>query len=73
MNAEYTGKKIAELRKEKNFTQKQLADRYWCGLFAAIILSSDETTICKSVANDTGYSMDVLGDFTKSSIFFVDE
>ena len=25
MNAEYTGKKIAELRKEKNLTQKELA------------------------------------------------
>lgn len=27
MNAEYTGKKIAELRKEKNMTQKELADK----------------------------------------------
>lgn len=27
MNAEYTGKKIAELRKEKNLTQKELADK----------------------------------------------
>ncbi|MBQ8519238.1 MAG: helix-turn-helix transcriptional regulator [Agathobacter sp.] len=27
MNAEYTGKKIAELRKEKNLTQKDLADQ----------------------------------------------
>lgn len=27
MNAEYTGKKIAELRKEKEFTQKELAEK----------------------------------------------
>ncbi|MBQ2902553.1 MAG: helix-turn-helix transcriptional regulator [Agathobacter sp.] len=27
MNAEYTGKKISELRKEKNMTQKELADK----------------------------------------------
>ena len=27
MNAEYTGKKIAELRKEKNLTQKELAKK----------------------------------------------
>ena len=27
MNAEYTGKKIAELRKDKNLTQKELADQ----------------------------------------------
>ena len=27
MNAEFTGKKIAELRKEKNMTQKELADK----------------------------------------------
>ena len=29
MNAEYTGKKIAELRKEKNMTQKELADKLY--------------------------------------------
>lgn len=29
MNAEYTGKKIVELRKEKNMTQKELADKLY--------------------------------------------